>query len=88
MKRVGHLVGAVLTSVLVATPMCYVASIKPKEAILYIVVIFQENVSFDHYFATYPYALNPQGEPKFTALPGSPKVEGLSGDLLTKNPNF
>jgi len=27
----------------------------------HIVVIFQENVSFDHYFATYPVALNPQG---------------------------
>jgi phospholipase C len=25
----------------------------------HIVVIFQENVSFDHYFGTYPTALNP-----------------------------
>src|SRR5215470_5301184 len=29
----------------------------------HLVVIFQENVSFDHYFATYPVALNPAGEP-------------------------
>jgi phospholipase C len=27
--------------------------------IKHLVVIFQENISFDHYFATYPYAKNP-----------------------------
>ena len=32
-------------------------------------VIFQENVSFDHYFGTYPNATNPSGEPRFTARP-------------------
>ncbi|HKK14433.1 MAG TPA: alkaline phosphatase family protein, partial [Gammaproteobacteria bacterium] len=31
--------------------------------IKHVVVIFQENVSFDHYFATYPHAANPAGEP-------------------------
>ena len=31
--------------------------------IKHLVVIFQENVSFDHYFATYPEATNPNGEP-------------------------
>jgi phospholipase C len=30
--------------------------------IKHLVVIFQENVSFDHYFATYPNALNQPGE--------------------------
>src|SRR6202035_143752 len=55
--------------------------------IKHVVVIFQENISFDHYFATYPRALNPAGEPRFTALPGTPQVDGLSGDLLTRNPN-
>jgi phospholipase C len=34
-------------------------------AINHLVVIFQENVSFDHYFGTYPSATNPPGEPKF-----------------------
>ena len=34
----------------------------------HLVVIFQENVSFDHYFGTYPYATNPAGEPQFTPL--------------------
>jgi phospholipase C len=52
-----------------------------------VVVIFQENVSFDHYFATYPTALNPAGEPGFNAQPGTPTVNGLSGVLLTNNPN-
>ena len=33
--------------------------------IKHVVVIFQENVSFDHYFATYPHAANPAGEPQF-----------------------
>jgi phospholipase C len=55
--------------------------------IKHIVVIFQENVSFDHYFGTYPNALNPAGEPQFHAGHGTPTVNGLSGALLTSNPN-
>jgi len=35
--------------------------------IKHLVVIFPENVSFDHDFATYPDASNPLGEPVFTA---------------------
>ena len=50
-------------------------------------MIFQENVSFDHYFGTYPNALNLPGETPFTALPGTPAVDGLSPDLLLNNPN-
>ena len=49
-------------------------------------MIFEENVSFDHYFGTYPHATNPQGEPNFSAAPGTPSVNGLSGPLLTNNP--
>jgi phospholipase C len=56
--------------------------------IQHVVVIFQENVSFDHYFATYPVATNPPGEPAFTAAAGTPSVNGLSGALLTNNPNL
>ena len=45
----------------------------------YVVVIFQENVSFDHYFATYPHALNPAGgKPPFSAKPQTPSVNGLT----------
>jgi phospholipase C len=48
--------------------------------IKHLVVIFQENVSFDHYFGTYPNAANPggpNGGPTFTARPGTPAVDGL-----------
>ncbi|HZT28862.1 MAG TPA: alkaline phosphatase family protein [Bryobacteraceae bacterium] len=56
--------------------------------IQHVVVIFQENVSFDHYFATYPVAANSNpSEPLFTAAPGTPPVNGLNGPLLTNNPN-
>ena len=55
--------------------------------IRHLVVIFQENVSFDHYFATYPYATNPPSEPAFYARPGTPSVNGLTPELLNHNPN-
>ncbi|MBZ5724454.1 MAG: alkaline phosphatase family protein [Acidobacteriia bacterium] len=56
--------------------------------IQHVVIIFQENVSFDHYFATYPNAANDAaGEPPFTPASGTPSVNGLSGPLLTDNPN-
>jgi phospholipase C len=51
-------------------------------------VIFQENISFDHYFGTYPSALNPQGEPKFKAANNTPTVNGLTNALLNNNPNL
>ena len=50
------------------------------------VVIFQENVSFDHYFGTYPNAANTDGQP-FTAAKGTPSVNGLTPELLNHNPN-
>ncbi len=56
-------------------------------AIQHVVVIFGENVSFDHYFATYPVAANPSAEPAFTAAAGTPTPMGLSGTLITANPN-
>jgi len=63
--------------------------------IKHLVVIFDENESFDHYFGTYPYAANTDGTP-FVAKPGTPTVNGLYsaitstgpvGPLLTDNPN-
>ncbi|MBB5372207.1 phospholipase C [Acidocella aromatica] len=56
--------------------------------IKHLVVIYGENVSFDHYFATYPKATNPSGEPSFTAKSGTKTPNGLSGTLLTANPNY
>jgi phospholipase C len=55
--------------------------------IQHLVVIFQENVSFDHYFGTYPNAQNLAGEPRFSATPDTPSVNGLNQALLTDNPN-
>ena len=64
--------------------------------IKHLVVIFDENVSFDHYFGTYPFAVNASGETPFRAAPDTPKVNGLytkitgsgpAGPLLTSNPN-
>src|SRR5215467_4392776 len=62
--------------------------------IKHLVVIFQENVSFDHYFGTYPKAANTSGQP-FHAAKDTPKVNNLAntpgvggnGNLLTNNPN-
>src|SRR3984885_752622 len=64
-----------------------ISDVAPNGAIQHVVVIFQENVSFDHYFGTYPKALNLPGEIPFTALPGTPAVDGLSQSLLLDNPN-
>jgi phospholipase C len=57
--------------------------------IKHLVVIFDENRSFDHYFATYPTATNPSGEPVFKAARNTPQVNNLEHDyLLTNNPNY
>jgi phospholipase C len=70
--------------------------------IKHLVVIFQENVSFDHYFGTYPTAQNNPGETPFYASPRTPQSINtlltpldvnnnfvpLTGiDLINKNPN-
>ncbi|MBV9096482.1 MAG: hypothetical protein JO079_00365, partial [Frankiaceae bacterium] len=54
--------------------------------IQHLVVIYQENVSFDHYFGTYPNATNGSGQP-FRAADGTPGINGLTSGLLTNNPN-
>ncbi len=69
--------------------------------IKHLVVIFQENIAFDHYFGTYPKALNLPGETRFVASRNTPKVNNLVNpldvnhdfrpltgiDLLNHNPN-
>ena len=85
--RHGSRLAALLT---VLMPVCvnlHAQSSPYPTPIKYVVVIFDENQSFDHYFGTYPHAMNPQGEPPFTAAAGTPEVNGLSGALLTRNPN-
>src|ERR1700727_3051510 len=46
--------------------------LKTATPIKHLVVIFNENRSFDHYFGTYPKATNPTGEPAFTAAKNTP----------------
>jgi|HubBroStandDraft_1064217.scaffolds.fasta_scaffold00018_92 phospholipase C len=53
--------------------------------IRHVVVIFQENHSFDNYFGTYPTALNLAGEPPFTPFAATPTVNGLSGNQPTSS---
>ncbi len=55
--------------------------------IKHVVVIFQENVSYDHYFGTYPNAANPTGEPQFKASKDTPSANGLTQSLIDNNPN-
>ncbi|AEW97266.1 MULTISPECIES: phospholipase C [Streptomycetaceae] len=54
----------------------------------HLVVIFDENISFDHYFATYPKAANTDGT-RFKAAPGTPKDTAnlANAGLLKHNPN-
>jgi len=54
----------------------------------HVVIIFQENQSFDHYFGTYPHATNPPNEPIFHAAPNTPTVNGLTTGLFIHNPNL
>jgi len=57
--------------------------------IKHVVVIFQENVSFDHYFATYPHAEPAPGELVFKARRKTPSANTLesAGLLAPNNPN-
>src|ERR1700742_2661397 len=82
---------AAAAAVAVGLPAAHAADPWPlapaSSPIKHVVVIFQENISFDHYFGTYPNAANPPGEPAFHALPGTPHVNGLTPELLAHNPN-
>jgi phospholipase C len=56
--------------------------------IKHVVVIFQENVSFDHYFGTYPVASNLANEIPFQPKEGTPRVNNLlTSGLIGQNPN-
>ena len=78
------------------------ATLPTATKIKHLVVIYGENISFDHYFGTYPNAQNNSGEPAFTSAPGTPVPNGLTApldptnafapstgpNLLTNNPNL
>jgi phospholipase C len=69
--------------------------------IKHVVIVFGENISFDHYFGTYPNAANKPGEAPFFAATGTPKANDLATpldptnsfaavtgvDLIASNPN-
>lgn len=97
---------ATLGSLFALSPIANAADQKPTDVktttpIKHVVVIYGENVSFDHYFGTYPYALNVKGEPKFTPKSDTPEVNNLltpkdyngtqpnisKAHLMTNNPN-
>ncbi len=57
------------------------AKLPTATPIKHVVIIFGENVSFDHYFGTYPTAKNLAGETRFVAAAGTPKPNNLATPL-------
>ncbi|MEU8694282.1 alkaline phosphatase family protein [Streptomyces sp. NPDC048665] len=95
MRSLGALAGAAALTVLgsnapgwAAAPETHGGHSSTATPIKHVVVLFDENISFDHYFATYPKAANTDGT-KFTASKNTPKdIDTLAhAGLLTKNPN-
>jgi len=103
MSRLSTLAGAAaLGSAVLLTVSAVSGAAEPGHAhtdptatpIKHLVVIYQENVSFDHYFGTYPKAANTSGQ-SFRARKRTPRVNNLvdskgaggTGTLLTNNPN-
>src|SRR6516165_9103976 len=83
-RNMRRFLAATLTAAMVLGPLvnAYAAPAAPhgdsagirqtSTPITHLVIIFQENVSFDHYFGTYPNALNPPppgAGPRFVPLP-------------------
>jgi phospholipase C len=68
-----------------------VNALKTATPIKHLVVIFNENRSFDHYFGTYPNAMNPEGEPPFEPSRHTQRdINNLLSNpaLLDNNPNL
>ncbi|MGW7522362.1 phospholipase C [Streptomyces sp. NPDC054783] len=96
MRSLGAFAGAAALTVLGSTAPGWAAAPAAAQGghsstatpIKHVVVLFDENISFDHYFATYPKAANTDGT-KFTASKNTPKdIDTLAhAGLLTKNPN-
>ena len=72
------------------TPPVVITPTTASAQIKHVVVIFGENVSFDHYFGTYPNALNNPGGTPFTAATGTPIPNNYisNPNLITANPNL
>jgi phospholipase C len=74
---VAALLGSALTSGVRADEALREQGFLARPVIKHVVVIFQENASFDHYFGTYPDAANIDGTP-FLAKVHTPTVNGLT----------
>ncbi|WP_251096185.1 alkaline phosphatase family protein [Streptomyces sp. Caat 7-52] len=90
-KSLGALAGAAALTVIGGTAPGWAAAPSARQTLTpveHVVVLFDENVSFDHYFATYPKAANTDGT-KFTASKHTPEdIDTLAhAGLLKKNPN-
>jgi len=57
------------------------AELATATKIKHLVVVFGENISFDHYFGTYPNAQNNPGENPFVGATGTPSANGLTTPL-------
>src|ERR1700753_45373 len=92
LSAVENLVTTVQTNSKKATTVtATVNALQTKTPIKHLVVIFNENESFDHYFGTYPNALNVEGEPAFHAAKGTQTdINNLlaSPALLDNTPNL
>lgn len=73
-------------------PPAVLTPVTSSQVIKHVVVIFNENISFDHYFGTYPNAANLSTDAvKFTPATGTPTNIAnyiSSPELLTANPNL
>ena len=89
-KALATSVAALMCATQILAPMAVQAEHESSTStpIKHVVVIFGENISFDHYFGSYPNALNPRNEPRFVAAPDTPSVNGFTDALLFSNPNL
>lgn len=97
-RPLSYVLKVILTAMIMAASSVAVINAQPAVAtefsqrsatpIKHLVIIFQENVSYDHYFATYPRATNPANEPFFNADPNTPSSNGLTQQLIDNNPNL
>jgi phospholipase C len=85
--KISHAVRLALLPVAVCASASALATASPNTPITNVIVLYQENVSFDHYFGTYPNAQNNAGETPFQAYPGTPTVNGLANNLLATSSN-
>ena len=86
-KIIATSIAALLIASMLLSSTTYAISSTTTTPIKHLVVIFQENVSYDHYFGTYPKAANLAGEPQFKPRDDTPSGNGLTEALLNHNTN-